>query len=137
MKRLLTWSVVAFLLSGTTLSLAQTALDKTPAKTPVKKAKIGRSITDRYPLSYPPKLPGVESVVTERTEAFLTPGHNLREGVEIAKVPPTVDFAYYPEQNYPGNPWSHRSDGFVLGDIYYSSSNDHLAPRGTAFLWEY
>jgi hypothetical protein len=58
-------------------------------------------------------------------------------GVAIAKTPPVVDFAFYPEQNYPGNPWSHRSDGMVVGDKYFSSSNDHLAPRGTALLWEY
>src|SRR6187399_11468 len=64
----------------------------------VKKPKPGRSLTDRYPLPYPPKLPGGQTVVTERTDAFLTPGPNLREGVEISKVAPTVDFAYYPEQ---------------------------------------
>jgi sialidase-1 len=93
--------------------------------------------TSRYPLSYPPRLPDGKSVVTERSSEFLKPGPNLRDGVEIARTPPTVDFAFYPEQNYPGNPWSHRSDGIVVGDIYYSSSNDHLAPRGTAHLWEY
>src|SRR5687768_2816867 len=79
-----------------------------------KKAKPGRTLADRYPLPYPPKLPGGQTVVTERTDAFLTPGRNLREGVAVARVAPTVDFAFYPEQNYPGNPWSHRSDGFVL-----------------------
>lgn len=92
---------------------------------------------DRYPLPYPPRLPGGRTVVTERTEDFLNPGPNLLEGVEVAKTPPTVDFAFYPRQDYPGNPWSHRSDGFVAGDTYYSSSNDHLAPRGTALLWAY
>ena len=91
----------------------------------------------RYPLSYPPTLPDGQTVVTECSSAFLKPGPNLRDGVEIAHAPPTVDFAFYPDQNYPGNPWSHRSDGIVVGDKYYSSSNDHLAPRGTAHLWEY
>ncbi len=67
----------------------------------------------------------------------MLPGPNLREGVRIAKTPPRVDFAYFPQQNYPGNPWSNRADGFVLGDKYYTSDNDHLAPRGTAHLWEY
>jgi hypothetical protein len=100
-------------------------------------AKPGRTLQDRYPLPYPPVLPNQQTVVTENTMAFLTPGKNLRAGVEIAKVAPTVDFAFYPKQDYPGNPWSHRSDGFVLGDKFYSSSNDHLAPRGTAHLWEY
>ncbi len=92
---------------------------------------------NRYPLPYPPILPDGKTVVTERSLEFLKPGPNLRDGVEIARIPPTVDFAFYPEQNYPGNPWSHRSDGIVAGDKYYSSSNDHLAPRGTAHLWEY
>ena len=110
-----------------------------PAKaaTAAAKRKPGRTRLDRYPLPYPPKLPDGQTVVTESSPTFLTPGPNLREGVAIAKTPPVVDFAFYPLQNYPGNPWSHRSDGFVLGDKYYSSSNDHLAPRGTAHLWEY
>jgi hypothetical protein len=104
---------------------------------PQPRKRPGRTLRDRYPLPYPPTLPGGQTVVTEQTPLFLKPSPNLREGVEIAKTPPAVDFAFYPLQNYPGNPWSHRSDGFVLGDKYYSSSNDHLAPRGTAHLWEY
>jgi hypothetical protein len=91
----------------------------------------------RYPLPYPPRLAGGETIVSEETDAFLQPGANLREGVTIAKTAPRVDFAFFPEQNYPGNPWSNRADGFVLGDKYYTSDNDHLAPRGTAHLWEY
>ncbi len=97
---------------------------------------VGRAAS-RYPLPYPPTLPDGKTVVTERSPVFLKPGPNLRDGVEIARTTPTVDFAFYPEQNYPGNPWSHRSDGIVVGDKYYSSSNDHLAPRGTAHLWEF
>src|SRR5262245_6814862 len=94
-------------------------------------------LNKRYPLSYPPKLPDGKAYVTEQSPEFLKPGPNLKESVLVAKTPPVVDFLYYPEQNYPGNPWSHRSDGIVVGDKYYSSSNDHLAPRGTALLWEY
>ncbi len=93
--------------------------------------------SSRYPLPYPPRLPDGHLVVTESSPLFLKPGANLRDGVIIATTPPVVDFAFYPEQNYPGNPWSHRSDGIVVGDKYYSSSNDHLAPKGTAHLWEY
>src|SRR5262249_23632077 len=100
-------------------------------------AKRPRTLRDRYPLSYPPALPGGVLYVTECSPAFLKPGPNLRDGVTVATTPPTVDLLYYPEQNCPGNPWSHRSDGIVVGDKYYSSSNDHLAPRGTALLWEY
>jgi hypothetical protein len=108
---------------------------KDPAKPPVKKA--GKTLKDRYPLPYPPRLPGNQTVVTESSPTFLQAGPTMQDGVEIARQAPTVDFAFYPEQNYPGNPWSHRSDGIVVGDKYYSSSNDHLAPRGTAHLWEY
>ena len=84
-----------------------------------------------------PALPDGKTAVTDTSDAFLKPTGTLKEGVKIAKTAPTIDFLYYPEQNYPGNPWSHRSDGIVVGDKYYSSSNDHLAPRGTALLWEY
>ena len=104
---------------------------------PAKKPPARRTLKDRYPLPYPPTLPDGKTSVTEKSERFLKPGPNLKEGVEIARTPPVVDFLYYPEQNYPGNPWSHRSDGIVVGDKYYSSSNDHLAPRGTALLWEF
>lgn len=95
------------------------------------------NLKKRYPLPYPPMLPNGKTHVTEQSPDFLKPGPNLKDGVVIAKTAPTIDFSYYPEQNYPGNPWSHRSDGIVIGDKYYSSSNDHLAPRGTALLWEY
>jgi hypothetical protein len=91
----------------------------------------------RYPVPFPPQLPDGQTVLTLETDEFLKPGPTLREGVEIAKVAPKVDFVYYPGQDYPGNPWSHRSDGIVVGDVYYTSSNDHLAPVGTAHLWAY
>lgn len=106
-----------------------TAKPPSPAKQ--KTAKSG------YPLPYPPTLPDGSTSATEKSDDFLRPGKTLREGVEIAKTAPSVDFVFYPEQNYPGHPWAHRADGFVLGDKYYSSSCDHLAPRGTALLWEY
>ena len=114
-----------------TLCLIACAFAQTPDERKAKKK------LDRYPLPYPPTLAGGQTQVTENSPAFLVPGPNLREGVLVAKTPPVVDFAFYPQQNYPGNPWSHRSDGIVRGDKYYSSSNDHLAPRGTALLWEY
>ncbi len=104
---------------------------------PALTGKYRKTLKERYPLDYPPKLPGGVTVVTHSSPLFLEPGPNLRDGVEIAKTAPTVDFAFYPEQNYPGNPWSHRSDGIVANGKYYSSTNDHLAPRGTAHLWEY
>lgn len=112
------------------------AQDVAPQKTLTGASAPAKS-TIRYPLAYPPKLLNGKIVVTESSPDFLMPGPNLREGVDMARTPPVVDFMYYPEQNYPGNPWSHRSDGIVVGNKYYSSSNDHLAPRGTAHLWEY
>src|SRR4051794_40686744 len=106
-------------------------------KNDAARQKAAKALRARYPLPYPPTLPGGKEVVREETPAFLQPGPNLRPGVAVATTPPAVDFAFYPLQNYPGNPWSHRADGIVVGDKYYSSSNDHLAPRGTAHLWEY
>lgn len=106
-------------------------------KKPTKEEAAAARQKARYPLTYPPSLPDGKTVVSEETAAFLEPGLNLRDGVTIAKTPPRVDFAFFPEQNYPGNPWSNRADGFVRGDKYYTSDNDHLAPRGTAHLWEY
>ena len=91
----------------------------------------------RYPLPYPPQLPGGRAHVTHQDAAFLKPGPNLRPGVKIAETPPKVDFMYYPKQDYPGNPWSFRGVGTVRGDKYYSALCDHLAPRGTAYLFEY
>jgi len=91
----------------------------------------------RYPLPYPPKLPGGKQHVTHREAAFLKPGPNLRDGVGIAKMPPTVDFMYYPGQDYAGNPWSFRGVGSVCDGKYYSALCDHLAPKGTAKLYEY
>jgi hypothetical protein len=119
------------------VAVALTAALLAPGLGQEKKAPPAKKKLDRNPLPYPPRLPDGQTVVTETTPDFLKPGPNLREGVTIAKNPSTVDFAFYPEQNYPGNPWSHRSDGIVIGDVYYSSTNDHLAPRGTAHLWEY
>ncbi len=87
--------------------------------------------------SYPPTLPGGKNVVRDTSKAFLKPTATLREGVEVAKTPPTVDFLYYPEQTYPGNPWSVWGDGVAIGGKYYSAIGDHLAPSGNAFVYEY
>src|SRR3712207_2954452 len=58
----------------------------------------------RYPLPYPPALADGKIQATEKSPAFLKPGPNLRPGVVIAKEPPLVEFAFYPKQDYPGNP---------------------------------
>jgi len=125
--------VVGLIVFASTAALGQQDGGKQPgeAKAKQKTPKV------RYPLPYPPTLTDGKTEATEKSPRFLKAGPNLRQGVAIAKEPPLVEFAFYPKQDYPGNPWSHRSDGIVVGDIYYSSSNDHLAPRGTALLWEY
>ena len=46
-------------------------------------------------------------IVTYTSEQFLVPPDSLAGGdFTLAETPPTVDFAFYPEQTYPGNPWS-------------------------------
>ena len=83
----------------------------------------------RYPLPYPPKLPGGKPHVSHRKSAFLKPGPNLRPGVRIAKTPPKIDFMFYPNQDYPGNPWSFRAVGTARGDKYYSALRPSRPPR--------
>jgi hypothetical protein len=96
--------------------------------------------------TYPPALPGGEAVVTDTSDAFLKPPAALREEVAIARTPPTVDFLYYPGQDYPGQPWSNWGDGVAANGKYYSAIGDHLAigakgsgehGTGTALVFEY
>ena len=61
----------------------------------------------------------------------------MAPGVAIAATPPTVDFLYYPEQTYPGNPWSVWGDGTAVAGKYYSAIGDHRAPAGSAYVFEY
>ena len=88
-------------------------------------------------LTFPPELPGGEAVVTDTSEAFLLPPETLREGVAIAKTPPTIDFAYFPGQTYEGKPWSNWGDSTAAAGKYYTAIGDHLAPAGTARVFEY
>ncbi len=89
------------------------------------------------PVRYPPLLPGGKTVVTDESAEFLRPAGTLREGVTVATTPPTIDFLYYPGQDYPGNPWSNWGDSLATGDHYYASIGDHLAPAGNAYVYEY
>src|SRR5581483_194686 len=68
---------------------------------------------------------------------FLKPTATIGKDVLIAKTPPTVDFAYYPCQTYPGKIWSNWGDGVAVNGKYYSSIGDHDAPKGNAFVYEY
>ncbi|MBM84259.1 MAG: hypothetical protein CMJ78_27200 [Planctomycetaceae bacterium] len=88
-------------------------------------------------LSYPPKLPNGDTVVTNSPDAFRRPTGPISSDVLLPKTAPSVDFAYYPEQNYPGNPWSVWGDSLAVNGKYYSAIGDHRAPQGNAFLFEY
>lgn len=88
-------------------------------------------------LTYPPTLPEGKSVATHKTPEFLKPGANLREGVEIAKTAPEVDFLFYQGQTLPGSPWSVWGDGSAVNGKYYSAIGDHKGPRGRAQIYEY
>jgi len=84
-----------------------------------------------------PRLPNGQAFVTDASPDFLKPPGPLAPGVTIAATPPTIDFIYYPEQNYPGNPWSAWGDGSAIAGKYYSAIGDHRAPAGNAFVFEY
>jgi hypothetical protein len=84
-----------------------------------------------------PSLPDGHLFVTDRSPEFLKPGVPLVDGVTVATTPPTIDFLYYPEQNYPGNPWSVWGDGTAVAGKYYSAIGDHRAPSGSAYVFEY
>jgi len=104
---------------------AKTAAKKAPAK-PATPA-----------LEFPPKLPGGKIMVTDQSEAFLSPGDTLQGTVIVAKEPPKVDFMYYPGQNYEGKIWSNWGEGTASHGKYYSAVGDHDAPAGNAQAFEY
>lgn len=87
--------------------------------------------------TYPPKLPGGAAHRTDTSPVFLQAAASLKDGVQIAKTPPTVDFLYFPGQNYEGKPWSNWGDSLAVSGKYYASIGDHLAPAGNAFVYEY
>jgi len=88
-------------------------------------------------LAWPPVLPGGEAVISATSPDLLKPVAKLNDGVTIAKTAPEIDFLYFDCQTYPGNPWSVWGDGLAVGDHYYTSIGDHLAPRGNAFVYDY
>ncbi len=104
------------------------------ADAPKKTAKTKAAVPE---VTYPPRLPGGKEIVTDTSSDFLKPPATLKPGVAIAKTPPTVDFLYFPGQDYPGKPWSNWGDSLAVGDKYYASIGDHLAPAGNAFVYEY
>jgi hypothetical protein len=88
-------------------------------------------------LTWPPKLPGGKASVSDTSPDFLKSPASLLPGVTVAKTAPRVDMLYYPEQDYPGSPWSVWGDSLAVGDKYYSAIGDHAAPQGNGFVYEY
>jgi hypothetical protein len=97
-------------------------------------------------LSFPPKLPNEEAVTSDQSDDFLKAPAPLAKDVHIAKTPPTVDFLYFPKQDYEGKPWSNWGDSLAINGKYYASIGDHLAANskgglpngaGTAHVFEY
>jgi len=86
-----------------------------------------------------PELPGGKAIVTDTSDTLIKvpEGVKLHEGVTVAKVAPTIDFAYFPGQTYAGNPWSTWGESLFANGKYYASVGDHRAPAGTAFIYEY
>jgi hypothetical protein len=87
-------------------------------------------------VTFPPVLSNGAASVTDRSADFLKPPAGFPAGIAIAKTPPTVDFAFFPGQDYPGKPWSAWGDSLAVNGKYYASVGDHLAP-GNAFVYEY
>jgi hypothetical protein len=94
--------------------------------------------------TFPPALPDGKTVVTDASDDFLKPPPTLKEGVAVAKTAPTIDFLFFPGQDYPGKPWSSWGDSVCANGKYYCSIGDHHAVNGkdkahpgTAFVFEY
>lgn len=87
----------------------------------------------------PPALPGGKAVVSDTSEQFVTvpAGVSLKPGVTVSKTAPTVDFAFFPGQEYAGKPWSCWGESLFANGKYYAAIGDHLAPAGTARVFEY
>ena len=86
---------------------------------------------------YPPVLAGGKEVVTDTSPDFLKAPATLKPEVTVAKTAPTIDFSFFPGQNYAGKPWSAWGDSLAVNGKYYAAIGDHLAPAGNAFVYEY
>ena len=80
-------------------------------------------------LAWPPSLPEGRTVVTDASPRFLARPATIGSEVTVASTPPVIDFLYYAEQHYPGNPWSNWGDAVAVGDTYYSAIGDHRGPH--------
>jgi hypothetical protein len=111
--------------------------NKPKAKSEAKKKESKPKAAPQPELPFPPQLPSGQAMVTDAAPEFLQPPKDLPEGVTVAKTPPTVDFAFFPEQTYVGKPWSNWGESVVHDGKYYCAYGDHLAPQGNAFVVEY
>ena len=82
-------------------------------------------------LTFPPALPGGREVVTDTSDEFLKGPATLRKGVAVAKAAPTIDFMYFPGQNYPGKPWSNWGDGSFANNCLLAR---RLVEKGVRFV---
>jgi len=147
-SRRLVFSLAGCLLAGYTMaSAAEPAKDAAapPKKAAAKAANaakgekkpVGPKLKRMHEVEYPPTLPGGAASATETSPEFLVRPESMSSEVDVAATPPTVDLAYFPGQNYVGDPWSNWGDSVTIGDKYYASIGDHKAPGGNAFIFEY
>lgn len=137
--------VAAYLLVGTVAAddkpkaeAAQTSPRRQPsAKNQPAAAKPIAKKPAEPELPFPPTLPGGIAKMVVDSDDLLRPPPTLRSEVALARVAPRVEFYYYPEQNYQGNPWSVWGDSSFAEGKYYSAIGDHKAPQGTAFVFEF
>jgi len=143
MQTIICWSHVSRLILALLFANVALAAD-TPA--PAKKAAGKKAEpAPKVELVFPPTLPDGKQIVSLATPEFLKKPETLQPDVAVAKTAPTVDFMYYPGQDYPGNPWSNWGDSLAVNGKYYSAIGDHLAANGkdlthgtgTAYLTEY
>lgn len=86
-----------------------------------------------------PALPDGKDSVTDTSDSFtkVPAGVALKPDATVAKTAPTIDFAYFPGQTYAGKPWSAWGESTFANGKYYASVGDHLAPAGSACVFEY
>jgi hypothetical protein len=141
-----TWSVGSLALGffacsllslAVSLSWSQEEKPKAKKKEESKAEARSKAKAAKVELEFPPKIPGGKEMVTDSSADFLKPVKDLPEGVTVAKKPPTIDFALFPGQDYPGRPWSNWGESVVHDGKYYCAIGDHLAPQGNAYVFEY
>lgn len=89
-------------------------------------------------LAYPPRMTGDQEVHTGTGPLLLQapPYVKLKEGVKVARTAPTIDAAFYPNQDA-ADFWSNWGDGVAVDGKYYSSFGNHKGLDGRAFACEW